>query len=245
MDALRPHLLARRPADRSRRGRGPVTAAWDADDGGVRWHLELERGDLLPGRLVDGRVRITANDAVEARRLLVELRGEERWEYETTSTDSEGHTTTERHTGSQDLPAVPVQVLAPVRLARRRDGRGAVPAPGAVARTAHRHRDGVAGGLVRERPARHRGRHGHLDRRARPDPPAGRPPSRGRGARGRVRPLSVGRRRSASCGATIALDPVPLCAGAPFTRDRHPPAVGAHRRPRASAPSCGRQSRRP
>jgi hypothetical protein len=95
---------------------GPTTA-WDADDGGVHWHLELERDVLLPGRLVGGRVRITSRGGVEARRLIVELRGEERWEYETTSTDSKGHTTTQRRTGNAAMPPVPVEVLGPVRLA--------------------------------------------------------------------------------------------------------------------------------
>ncbi len=90
--------------------------AWDGSDGGVRWHLELDRTDLLPGRLVGGRVRLTSPDGVEARGLVVTLRGEERWVYETTSTDADGHMRTERHTGRQDLPPEPVLVASPISL---------------------------------------------------------------------------------------------------------------------------------
>ena len=222
----------------------PVTSAWDAESGGVRWHLELERDQLLPGRLVGGRVRIMSEGEVEARRLLVELRGEERWEYETTSTDSDGHTTTQRHTGSASQPAVPVQVLGPVQAGGRRDGRGAVRAPGAVARPAHRARDDGQGRLDRRREARHRGRAGHLDRGPRPGPPAGRPPPRRRGARWPVRPLSIGR-RNGRAGRHDRPRPGPVVRRGAVHRDGHAPAVEGHRRPlhpcRAARPS----SRRP
>ena len=94
-----------------------MTARWTASDGGVEWQLELERDRLLPGRLVDGRVTLVAQRAVEARGLMVTLRGEEHWRYEVTTTDAEGHTHTERRTGREDLPRVPVLLDGPLRLA--------------------------------------------------------------------------------------------------------------------------------
>jgi hypothetical protein len=93
-----------------------MTAGWTAADGGVDWQLDLDRDRLLPGRLVDGRVSLTARRGVEARGLLVTLLGEEHWRYEVTTTDSEGRSHTERRTGRDDLPRVPVLLGGPIRL---------------------------------------------------------------------------------------------------------------------------------
>lgn len=90
---------------------------WTGRSGGVDWQLELSRDDLLPGRLADGQVRLTAGDAVEARGLLVTLRGQEHWRYDVTTTDAEGHTHTETRTGRASLPPEPVMVSGPLRLA--------------------------------------------------------------------------------------------------------------------------------
>ncbi len=90
---------------------------WTGRSGGVDWQLELERDRLLPGRLVDGVVRLAARKAVEARSLLVTLRGEERWKYHVTTSDAQGHPHTETRTGRQGQPLVPVQLAAPLRLA--------------------------------------------------------------------------------------------------------------------------------
>jgi hypothetical protein len=94
-----------------------LTRAWDGSSGGVDWVLELARDGLLPGRLVDGRVRLTARHPIEARRLLVTLRGREHWRYDETTTDSNGTTHTETHTGTEDLPPEPVLLAEPVALA--------------------------------------------------------------------------------------------------------------------------------
>jgi hypothetical protein len=91
--------------------------AWEHTEGGVDWRLELARDRLLPGRLVDGRLTVTAHRGVEARGLVITLRGREHWRYETTTTDADGHPRTETHTGRQDLPSIPVGVASAVMLA--------------------------------------------------------------------------------------------------------------------------------
>jgi hypothetical protein len=94
-----------------------VTTSWTGSEGGLDWELELERDDLLPGRLVAGRLRLTARKDVAGRGMIVTLRGEEHWKYEVTTSD--GKTTTTRvHTGREDLPALPVRVSGPLNLVR-------------------------------------------------------------------------------------------------------------------------------
>jgi SpoOM protein len=92
-------------------------SAWDGSGGGVRWRLELERNRLLPGRLVGGRVTVTAEHALEARGLVVALRGEEHWRYDVSTTDSQGRSQTEIRTGRANLPPEPVMVAGPLNLA--------------------------------------------------------------------------------------------------------------------------------
>jgi len=79
--------------------------------------LELDRGDLLPGRLVDGVVRMGGRGSLAFREARVTLVGVETWRYDVTSTDAQGHTHTETHTAHEDLPHVPVAVLGPTTLA--------------------------------------------------------------------------------------------------------------------------------
>lgn len=90
--------------------------AWTASSHGVDWQVELEQTPLLPGRLVAGRLTVTARDRVTARALLVTLRGEEHWRYEVSTTDGQGHHRTETRTGTEALPAVPVRVSGPLEL---------------------------------------------------------------------------------------------------------------------------------
>jgi hypothetical protein len=92
-------------------------AARSASSGDVEWHVELERDRLLPGRLVAGRVTVTARDDVSARGLVVTLRGEEHWRYEVSTTDGQGQHRTETRTGTDELPRVPMQVSGQLRMA--------------------------------------------------------------------------------------------------------------------------------
>src|SRR5712671_839554 len=70
-----------------RRGTMP---SWQATSHGVAWQVDLDRDRLLPGRLMDGTVGVTATDDVDARRLVVTLVGVESWQHEQTSTDGQG-----------------------------------------------------------------------------------------------------------------------------------------------------------
>jgi hypothetical protein len=90
---------------------------WTANSGGVTWVLDLERDRLLPGRLVPGKVTLTASRGVDARGLIVTLRGAEHWRYDQTVSDGQGHTRTEIRTGHSDLPPEPVMVSGPLQLA--------------------------------------------------------------------------------------------------------------------------------
>jgi hypothetical protein len=93
-----------------------MAATWTASSHGIAWRLELERDTLLPGRLVGGRITATADDAFEARRLLVALRAEEHWKYEVTTTDAQGHTSTRVETARNQLVNEPVAVADSVVL---------------------------------------------------------------------------------------------------------------------------------
>src|SRR6186713_1786468 len=53
--------------DRRSLGRWLVAPAWTGADGDIEWVLELDRADLIPGRLVAGHVRLTARDDVHGR----------------------------------------------------------------------------------------------------------------------------------------------------------------------------------
>jgi hypothetical protein len=86
--------------------------AWSGSNGGADWELALASDRLLPGRLAEGRVSVVATRAIDARALVVTLRGEEKWRYNV----SDGKTTT-IHTGTEDQPPVAVVVSGPLRLA--------------------------------------------------------------------------------------------------------------------------------
>lgn len=105
--------------------------AWTGSSGGVAWTLSLDTDVLLPGRLVAGMVRLAARGPVRARGLIVTLRGEERWRYEATTVGADGTMHTERRTGTADMPPEPVQASGPLSLAagETRDLPFQLPAP--------------------------------------------------------------------------------------------------------------------
>ena len=86
---------------------------WSGSSGGAAWQVELVTDRLLPGRLAEGRVTVTAERDIDARALVATLRGEERWRHVV----SNGKTTT-IVTSREDYPPVAVVVAGPLRLAR-------------------------------------------------------------------------------------------------------------------------------
>ena len=90
-----------------------MVASAHASHGGFDLTLELERQDLLPGRLVKGVARLLAAKDNEIRGARVTLVGVETWRYDVTTTDSQGHMRTETRTANEDLPHVPIELLGP------------------------------------------------------------------------------------------------------------------------------------
>jgi arrestin (S-antigen)-like protein len=90
---------------------------WTEESHGVEWRVELARADLLPGRLVPGRIQLTARDGFVADALRISVTATEHWKHEQTSTDAQGHTTTRVVTSHAEVVREPVDLLAPVSLA--------------------------------------------------------------------------------------------------------------------------------
>lgn len=88
-----------------------MTVLARTSSGGFDIELELDRADLLPGRLVGGTLRVTAREGREIRGARVTLVGTERWRFDQVTSDSKGRARTEIRTDEEDLPAVPVAVL--------------------------------------------------------------------------------------------------------------------------------------
>jgi hypothetical protein len=80
---------------------------------GIGWTLDLERDDLLPGRLVPGHLRLDFEKDVETRGLIVALVATEQWQHTETYTDGQGHVQTRTKTERRELVREPVQVLGP------------------------------------------------------------------------------------------------------------------------------------
>lgn len=95
---------------------GAVTVIARDSGGGFDLELELDTADLLPGRLVGGRLRLRSPDGGEFRGARVTLVGTETWRYDRTTTDAQGHSRTVTHTAEEELPRVPIAVLDATRL---------------------------------------------------------------------------------------------------------------------------------
>lgn len=93
-----------------------MTAIFHESSHGVDWRLELDRDELLPGRLVAGRLSATSHGTLDARGLIVLLRAVEHWQHDVTTTDANGNTTTHTETTRQQLLVEPVQVAGETHL---------------------------------------------------------------------------------------------------------------------------------
>ena len=81
-------------------------------DGGVDFEVDLERTEVLPGRLVAGAIRIRFRDSKSIRGIVAALIATETWQWRQTTTDGQGHTTTRTVTEHDELQRLPIQ-LAP------------------------------------------------------------------------------------------------------------------------------------
>ncbi|MEO8571057.1 MAG: hypothetical protein ABI553_05090 [Chloroflexota bacterium] len=100
--------------------------------GGFSLRLELATDRVLPGRLVDGTLRIATRDGGEFRGARVTLSGNESWRYDVTTSDGQGHSHTETRTGVAAFPDVPIALSGPLTLAagETRDFPFQLPVPG-------------------------------------------------------------------------------------------------------------------
>jgi hypothetical protein len=114
MEALEPSLIGYDRAMAEGSTRGALT--WDDRDGGVAWHLELDRSILLPAQLVTGRLSIRAEHAVDARGLVITLIANEHWKHRETRTTGQGQTTTTVVTSRQDVAHEPVRLRGELHL---------------------------------------------------------------------------------------------------------------------------------
>ena len=98
------------------RSTGATGLAFAGSSGGARWHVELDRALLLPGRLVGGRLTIQADRTIDARGVLVALVAEEHWRHTETSQGANGTTTTRVVTSTNELLREPVQIHGELHL---------------------------------------------------------------------------------------------------------------------------------
>ena len=84
-----------------------------ASDGGVDFEVRLDRADLIPGRLASGSVRLTFRDGTECRGIVASLTATEQWQWRRTDRDSEGRTTTRTVTERHELQRLPVRLAGP------------------------------------------------------------------------------------------------------------------------------------
>jgi hypothetical protein len=82
-------------------------------DGGVDFEVELERTDVLPGRLVAGTVRMRFSDEMTVRRIVAALIATETWQREQTDRDANGNTTTRTVTERREHQRLPIQLAGP------------------------------------------------------------------------------------------------------------------------------------
>lgn len=92
--------------------RSPGMRAAGSDDG-VDFEVTLDRAELLPGRLAAGGVRIAFQGDLQVRGILAGLIATEQWQWKRTDRDSQGHVTTRTVTERVELQRLPVRLAGP------------------------------------------------------------------------------------------------------------------------------------
>ena len=108
-----------------------MTVTTNRSDGGVDFRLDLDTDRLLPGRIATGSVHIAFGNAIEARGIVASLIATETWQHEDTTTDADGTRHTETHTIREELQRLPVMLAGPGAFAagETRDFKVEVPVP--------------------------------------------------------------------------------------------------------------------
>ncbi len=88
-----------------------------ANSHGVDWELTLERDRLLPGTTAKGSVALTAAHGAGGRGLIAALIATEQWQFEETTSDGQGHSSSQTVTRKQELERLPVELAGEVSLA--------------------------------------------------------------------------------------------------------------------------------
>lgn len=84
--------------------------------GGVDWSINLERDRVVPGTVVRGRVVINPSRRLETRGCIASLIGTEQWKYQDTERDAQGNTQTVVRTRRQEARRLPVALMAATTL---------------------------------------------------------------------------------------------------------------------------------
>jgi hypothetical protein len=108
-----------------------MTLTTTRSDGGVAFQLDLDTDRLLPGRTATGRVELRFRDSIEVRGIVASLIATEMWQTTETEHKSDGTTSTKTETHTDELRRLPVMLAGPSRFAagETRDFRIEVPVP--------------------------------------------------------------------------------------------------------------------
>ncbi len=193
-----------------------MSLTWRNSSHGVMWQIDLASDRLLPGRLAEGTISVTADGAIDGRGVVAGLVAVEHWQHDETTTDAQGHMSTRTVTTRQELQRLPVMVSGPLHLsaAEARSWPIQLPVPPLGPATL----EATVAGLTWTVQAK-------LDRPGWPDSEIEVPVRV-------VQPVALLRAGVVPVGefalypeadagtagltAAITLDPLPLCAGAPF-----------------------------
>jgi hypothetical protein len=88
-----------------------------ANSHGVDWELSLDRAGLLPGTTARGSVTLAAPNGTDGRGVIAALITTEQWQFEETTSDAQGRSSTHTVTKTEELRRLPVQLSGQLGLA--------------------------------------------------------------------------------------------------------------------------------
>jgi hypothetical protein len=108
-----------------------MTVTSTRSDGGVVFRLDLDSDRLLPGQAATGNVRLDFQERIEVRGIVATLIATEKWQVTQTDRDADGTTSTRTVTRTEELRRLPVMLTGPGSFAagEARDYRLEIPVP--------------------------------------------------------------------------------------------------------------------